>query len=221
MSRRCFSSKPTPTPLNGKATKPAQSVHKKSKEDPQLSEAGRNRQGKPSSCGGGRGRTLLFNIIDRFCWFFPQNMWNLISLIFSLQNLEKCIDSDRTPPYLDTYLQLFWNLGKSGLNGSPIRMSLSSGFPPRRTTTAIAASTSPILYRVPLPSMKRAVRVPLTCTRCLFKRTDFSTKLRCMSFLKLVPNVPHTDKPYICVCVLRILLRSLFLTIDWSLHRVL
>ena len=40
MSRRCVSSKPTPTPQNGKAAKPAKYV-KKLKEDPAL--RGRNK----------------------------------------------------------------------------------------------------------------------------------------------------------------------------------
>ena len=46
----------------------------------------------------------------------------LTNLIFSL--LEKFRNSDRTPPYIDTYLQLFPNFGNLEKN-SPIRMSLS------------------------------------------------------------------------------------------------
>ena len=39
MSRRCGSSKPTPTSLGGKATKPAKYVNKKLKGTPSLDEA--------------------------------------------------------------------------------------------------------------------------------------------------------------------------------------
>ena len=49
MSRRCDSSKPTPTPLNGKATKPAKYVKKKKrKEDVAL--RGRKKSSTKNHC---------------------------------------------------------------------------------------------------------------------------------------------------------------------------
>ena len=39
--------------------------------------------------------------------------------------LENFTNSDRTPPYIDTYLQLFPNFEKIGRKRSPRRMSLS------------------------------------------------------------------------------------------------
>ena len=49
----------------------------------------------------------------------------LTNLIFLL--LENFTNSDRTPPYIDTYLQLFPNFGNFGKKRSPIRMSLIAG----------------------------------------------------------------------------------------------
>ena len=47
-----------------------------------------------------------------FSWFFSPTVWNFTNLIFLL--LENFTNSDRTPPYIDTYLQLFPNFGNYG-----------------------------------------------------------------------------------------------------------
>ena len=60
------------------------------------------------------------------CIFFP-NIGMLTNLIFLIL-LEKFTNSDRTPPYIDTYLQLIPNLGIFGKTRSPIRMNLCTGF---------------------------------------------------------------------------------------------
>ena len=46
-------------------------------------------------------------------FFFP-NIGMLTNLIFLV--LKKFTNSDRTPPYIDTYLQLFSNFGNYGKN---------------------------------------------------------------------------------------------------------
>ena len=49
------------------------------------------------------------------CFFFPQKYWNVNELdIFAF--LENFTNSDRTPPYIDTYVQLFPNFGNFGKN---------------------------------------------------------------------------------------------------------
>ena len=73
---------------------------------------------------------LFFQIFDiSFAQFvnipyFPvffRNLEMLTNLIFLL--LDNLTNSDRTPPYIDTYLQLFPNFWKFWKKRSPIRMS--------------------------------------------------------------------------------------------------
>ena len=58
-----------------------------------------------------------FSVFHIYLFFFIPNMGNLANLIFLL--LENFMISDRTPPYLDTYLQLFPNFGNSGEKSLP------------------------------------------------------------------------------------------------------
>ena len=55
----------------------------------------------------------FFNL-PYFPAFFLPNIGRLTNLIFLV--LEKFTDSDRTPPYIDTYLQLCPNFGNYGKN---------------------------------------------------------------------------------------------------------
>ena len=68
---------------------------------------------------------FFFQIFDIFCFaqffhlpyfpdFFFPNIGMLTNLIFLL--LENFTNSDRTPPYIDTHLQLFPNFGIFGKN---------------------------------------------------------------------------------------------------------
>ena len=56
----------------------------------------------------------FFNL-PYFPAFSPPNIGMLTNLIFLLL-LENFTNSDRTSPYIDTYLQLFSNFGKLGKN---------------------------------------------------------------------------------------------------------
>ena len=62
-----------------------------------------------------------FSILHIFLGFFP-NIGMLTNLIFLV--LENFTNSDRTPPYIDTYLHLFPNFGNFGKKRSSIRVSL-------------------------------------------------------------------------------------------------
>ena len=68
-----------------------------------------------------------FSIFHIFLIFFP-NVWNLTNLIFCHSITGEFHEySDRTPPYIDTYLRIFPNFGKlwkkKRKTRSPIRMS--------------------------------------------------------------------------------------------------
>ena len=87
----------------------------------------------------------FFNL-PYFPGFFFPIIGMLTNLIFLLL-LENFTNSDRTPPYIDTYLQLFPHFGKFGKKRSPIRMSL-------RASTR-GSSKSHVLFGVQAPAQRQ------------------------------------------------------------------
>ena len=57
-----------------------------------------------------------FSVFQIFLFFFP-HMSNLTNLFFRFLRISRIsLNGDRTPPYIDTYLQLFLNFGYYGKN---------------------------------------------------------------------------------------------------------
>ena len=105
---------------------------------------------------------LLFQFFDIFCAIFQSstfscfifpNIGTLTNLIFLV--LENFTNSNRTPPYIGTHLQLFPNCGNYGKKSSPIRMNLTEGLflifgsPTKKTED----TTNPGIHSKQLPRM--------------------------------------------------------------------